>query len=94
MKIKKQRESIAQAFKTIADKDINVVPTMLTLDVSGNLTIDGNGKFLNYDSGMISVNTQGKTIYIYGEELKITSYSKAGIYISGNIHSIEIFEVK
>ena len=94
MKVKKNRESVIRAFRSITDKDINVLPTMITVDISGNVIIDGTNKFLNYDSRQISVNTQGRTVYISGEELRIVACSRENIHISGKIQKIELFEVK
>ncbi len=93
MKIKKQKESIFRVVKSITDKEPNIVPTMVTLDVEGGMVIDGINSFLNYNSEMIAVNCGGKTIYIYGNDLKITSFSKSLIGIKGKIEKIELYEV-
>ncbi len=71
-----------------------IIPTLITMDVAGGVVIDGASRFLNYDNRKISVNSKGKTIYIYGEDLKITAYSKENISIRGTIEKIEFFEVK
>ena len=94
MKKRKQHNSVIDALKTVVDKDMNIFPTLLTIDISGRLIIDGRCSGIDYNSENISLNSQGRRIYIYGDNLEIGNYSKESISISGKIKKIEFFEVK
>ncbi len=73
--------------------NLSLTNTVLTVDTSGCVIVDGPNKFLNFDNKYISLYSKGKRIYIYGEYLVITAYSKNYISIDGNVTKIELFGV-
>lgn len=94
MKIKKNSESILQVMKSVTDIENIANPTFLSLDLNGGLVVESFSKLLDYDNDKISISAAGKTIYIYGENMKITTFSKSVLHVQGSIIKIELFEVK
>ena len=94
MKIIKSKDNFIRALKSVTDREFNIVDTFITIDLDGNMIIEGTNSYINYSGEKISLNSQDKTIYIYGEKLKVLSCSKSGLHITGDIKRIELFEVK
>ncbi len=93
MSIKYKKDGVVQAFRSIADKDISAVSTLLSVDINGNLIVESFRKLIEYDSNKISLDTGCKLVYIYGQNMKILTFSKAQLQIDGEITKIEFFEV-
>lgn len=94
MKLRKNSEGIIQAFKSVADRNIMAVNTFLSFDINGNLIIESFRKLIDYDENKIAVSAADRQIYVYGDNLKIVSFSKTDIQITGKITKIELMEVK
>lgn len=85
---------IIQAFKSIGDKNIQAIPTFLSLDTNGNLIIETNARMLNCTNKEISFLCKGRQIYISGSNLEIRSFTRTMLSLGGKIDKIEFFEVK
>lgn len=79
---------------SIFGKENSAVPTFISLDLKNGVIIDKFQKLIDFTDKSINLVAYNRNVYIYGENLRITSYSKAMIYITGAVHKIEIFEVK
>lgn len=94
MKVKKHRESFFDGIKSIADRKASAVSTFISMDINGSVIIEGFKKLIDYTDRGVTVNANGKLVYLHGESLKITACNKYNIFVSGKITSIELFEVK
>ena len=94
MKIKKTGESFLDGIRSIADLKTNAAHTFIALSVDGNLSVENFKKLLDYREDKIVLSAGNKTLYIYGERLKVLSYNKYDINITGEIKKLEIFEVR
>ncbi len=83
--------SITKALKAITNNNI-VNQTIISLDLSGNLTIEGFKKLIDYTDTMIQLKAFNKILYIYGTNINIASCTKHGANVMGNIERIEIYE--
>ena len=90
----RKSENMNEEVKTVADKSYNANPTFISIDLKNGIIVDQFQKLIDFTDSRLNLIAAGKNVYIYGENLKITSYSKTVIYISGKINKIEIFEVK
>ena len=91
---KYKNNDLISMVKTVADKSYNANPTFISIDLKNSIIVDQFQKLIDFTDSRLNLITAGKNVYIYGENFKITSYSKTVIYISGKINKIEIFEVK
>ena len=94
MSFKNKIGELWQALHTVADTKTNAAHTFLALSVDGRLSVESFKKLLDYQEDRIVLSAGGKTLYIYGDNLKVLSYNKYDINITGKVTKFEIFEVK
>ncbi len=49
-------------------------------------------KIIEFNDIMVKVRTWDLTVIIWGSELKVNDYNSSGIYVCGNIQSVELTE--
>ena len=79
--------------KSVVNKNFTANSTFISLDLKNGVIIDSFQKLIDFSDTCFNLLAAGRKIYIYGENLRITSYNKEMIYINGKINKIEIFEV-
>ena len=93
MKLKEQSKNILDAMKSVADNNINRAQTFISLDLEGNLLVEGKNSKIECEDGKFSFVSSDKIVSVYGRNLCILSCSKKHIHISGEIEKIELSEV-
>ena len=89
-----KNKSFQTMLKAVMDKNYTANSTLISIDLKNGVIIDGFKKLVDFSEEIINVTAADKNIYIHGEMLQLTSFSKSAVYISGKITKIEIFEVK
>ncbi len=80
--------------KSVTDRNFFANQTFISIDLKNGVIVDQFEKLIDFSDETFNLVAAGRNVYIYGENLKITSYSKTMIYVMGKINKIEIFEVK
>lgn len=93
MKIKNKIINCFKAVKEAGNVADSPFTTFLSLDIRGNLLIDGKSKILQYNDSLIILQTKINNVNIYGEKLRITGFDNQSTIITGNILRIEFSEV-
>ncbi len=88
-KIKKFIRGVLDAFINKGE----IKPSFITLNIDGDLIIDGFQKLNEYNEDKISVLARNNIVYIKGEDLSLINFNKLTIQIKGEILNIEIFKV-
>lgn len=83
-----------QMVRSVTDKNYCANQTFISIDLKNGIIVDQFEKLIDFSAHCFNLTAAGRNVYIYGENLKITSYSKTMIYITGKISKVEIFEVK
>ncbi len=71
----------------------DIAPAFISLNIDGDLVIDGFKMLNSYEENKISVLANKKLVYVNGENLSLLYFTKSTIQIKGEISSIEIFKV-
>ena len=93
MKIKNKLNTVIKLFKDISDISEPLFPTFMSVDIKGNMIIDGAVKLVDYTDNHIEILSKIKIMSIFGDKLKISSFDNHTIVISGKISKIEFLEV-
>ena len=92
----KEKMPLSKVIKDVYSIAQETCPVSVTIDVSGCVTLENFRRIIEYNSGMIVMETLDKTVYIYGEDITVTSCSRYSAQVCGKIYKIEMFskEVK
>ncbi len=91
--MEKSKVSFIKDIVDIFIKKDEILPSFISLNINGDLIIDGFKKLNEYNDNNISVLAFSNIIYVSGNNLKIVTFNKLSIQIKGEISSIEIFKV-
>lgn len=94
MNFRNKIKDLTKSITTITSNTGIQMPVFLSIDVKGNLVIDGGGKLLDYTSNRIEVSAKIKNVIVVGEDLTIVAFDKENIRINGKISRIEFSEVQ
>ncbi len=94
MNFKNKIEELSKSIKTITSNTVISLPVFISVDIKGNLIIDGGGKLLDYTSNRIEISAKIKNVIVEGENLTIVAFDKENIRINGKIFRIEFSEVQ
>ena len=92
MSLDKNNDFISMV-KSVVNKNFTANSTFISIDLKNGVIVDHFQKLIDFSDTGFNLLAAGRNIYIYGENLQITSYNKQMIYINGKINKIEIFEV-
>ncbi len=92
--MKNRKNSFFYALKESFSENEYFSPALFTLNLKGELVIEGFNKLNEYNEKVVNISAFNKQIYIYGENLTLSYFTKDTIQIVGKINSIEVFEVE
>ena len=93
MKLKpcKDKSTLPQIIKDTYSVSQQVSATSITIDVNGCIVLENFKKLIDYSSKMIALETNDKTVYIYGENIVLASCNRYNAVVCGEIFKVEIF---
>lgn len=89
-----KNKEIKLMLKSVLDKNYLAKNTLISIDDDKGIIVDGFKELIDFTDKTLNLLARDKNIYIYGDNLKITSFKKSSLYISGEISKIEFYEVK
>lgn len=92
--LSEKKKNFKEMVHTVVDKTYIATPTFISIDINNGVVVESFKKLIDFTDKTVSISAADKNIYIYGEMLQITSFSKTTVYISGKVTKIEIFEVR
>ena len=93
MKLKpcKDKSTLSKIIKDTYSFSQQVASTSITIDVNGCVVLENFKRLVDYTNEMIALETKDKTVYIYGENLVLTSCNRYTAAVNGKIFKIEFF---
>jgi len=89
-----KNKEIKLMLKSVLDKNYLAKNTLISIDDDKGIIVDGFKELIDFTDKTLNLLARDKNIYIYGDNLIITSFKKSSLYISGEISKIEFYEVK
>ena len=94
LKPEKTKQPITQLIKETFSVAEQVRPASISVDINGGIFLENFRKLLNYQKDIISIETDSKRVYIYGENLTMSDCNKYSATVFGDINKIEIFSIE
>lgn len=93
MKLKpcKDKSTLPKIIKDTYSFSQQVASTSIAIDVNGCVVLENFKRLVDYTNEMIALETKDKTVYLYGENIVLTSCNRYTAAVSGRIFKIEIF---
>ncbi|MBQ6896355.1 MAG: YabP/YqfC family sporulation protein [Oscillospiraceae bacterium] len=91
LKPSKEKRTFINSVKDIYSISHSVCPVSVSVDINGCVVLENFRRIISYDKNMIAMETDIKTVYIYGENIRVTACNRYSASVCGDIQKIEIF---